>query len=660
MNAPHDERTAGSKAEPLCMHDLEPENTTPSFDGQMLQAAMQTAVGAVIIINEKGQIQNLNPACETIFGFSRAEILGQSVNLLMPEPYRSRHDDYIRHHLETGERKIIGIGRQVMGRRKSGAIFPMHLSVSTFQSGDKRYFTGIVIDLTHQRPGASLPEQALFQAIFNHLPDAVLVIDPTDRIMLCNRAVTRVFGYAPEEVIGHPAAMLCATKAERLGDGTLIRHLQTGVQSGAPMIISYKRKSGEEFPCETVASGLLDEQGRLVGCVSLNRDISRQVVQDEALRKSQRMEAIGQLTGGIAHDFNNLLTIITGNHELLEMDLQDAGQRDLLKRANDAALMGARLTHRLLTFARRRRLDPVVLDLNEQVLSMAELLRRSLGEAIALGTLLVPHLWAVRADPSEVENAVLNLAINARDAMPNGGKLVIETANVVLVEQDLAKEIGVIPGDYVRLSVSDTGVGMSPEVLARVFEPFFTTKETGKGTGLGLSVIYGFVKQSGGHVTAYSEVGKGTTVNLYLPRAGALDDKGAPAKENLALGVTGETILLVEDNLDVRNVTAKRIKNLGYTVIEADNAAAAIAVLQSGQRIDLVFSDVVMPGGMSGFDLAQWTRRNAPGVRVLLSSGFAEDVARGGEVLARDLEILRKPYAGSALAQALRRTLERR
>jgi PAS domain S-box-containing protein len=342
----------------------------------------------------------------------------------MPEPFRSRHDGYIRHHLETGERKIIGIGRQVMGRRKSGAIFSMHLSVSAFTADGQRYFTGIVHDLSDQRGVGAVREQALFEAIFNHLPDAVLVADADHKILLCSPAVARVFGYAPEELIGQKTAVLYDTPAE----SERIRRMETRLREqemSEPVTVSYRRKSGEAFPAETVTSVLRDQEGQFIGLISLNRDISKQVVQDEALRKSQRMEAIGQLTGGIAHDFNNLLTIITGNHELLEMELQDAEQRDLLTRANNAALMGARLTNRLLTFARRRRLDPVVLDLNEQVLAMAELLRRTLGEAIALGTLLAPRLWSVKTDPSEVENAVLNLAINSRDAMPAGGKLVI-------------------------------------------------------------------------------------------------------------------------------------------------------------------------------------------------------------------------------------------
>jgi PAS domain S-box-containing protein len=628
------------------------------FGTQMLEAALQTAAGAIIVIDEKGIMRTVNPATAKMFGFSEQELIGQNVNILMPEPFRSRHDGYLRHHLETGERKIIGIGRQVMARRKSGVIFPAHLAVSAFAVDGQRYFTGIIHDLSDQDATDVLREQNLLQAIFNQIPDAVLIVDPAGKITLCNPAVSRVFGYAPEELIGQATAVLYKDAAE-LDRVQKVKERLRKQTTPEPLTIQFRRKSGELFPSETMISVLRDERERPIGFLSLNRDISHQIKQDEALRKSQRMEAIGQLTGGIAHDFNNLLTIITGNHELLEMEIEDAEQRDLLARANNAALMGARLTNRLLTFARRRRLDPVVLDLNEQVLTMAELLRRALGETIVLGTLLAPGLWSVRADPSEIENAVLNLAINARDAMPGGGKLVIETRNVMLDDGDVATEVGVQPGDYVRLSVSDTGIGMTREVLARLFEPFFTTKEPGKGTGLGLSVIYGFVKQSDGHVTAYSEVGKGTTVNLYLPRVTADVERQAAAKKAPSAGPDiGETILLVEDNADVRAVTTRRLGNLGYSMIEAGNAAQAIEALRSGKRIDLVFSDVVMPGGMSGFELAQWMRSNVPGMRILLTSGFAEDVARAGEAPASELEILRKPYSGTELARALRKAID--
>lgn len=630
------------------------------FGAQMLEAALQTAAGAIIIIDDKGIVRSVNPATAKIFGFVEEELVGHNVSRLMPEPFRSRHDGYLRHHLETGERKIIGIGRQVMALRKSGAIFPAHLAVSAFEVEGQRHFTGIIHDLSEQRETADLREQTLMQAIFNQLPDAVLIVDPAGRITLCNPAVARVFGYAPEELIGQTTTFLYNDEAEARRVRAIKERL-TEREAPAATSVSFRRKSGEMFPAETAISVLRDDRNNPAGFLFLSRDISQQVEQEEALRKSQRLEAIGQLTGGIAHDFNNLLTIITGNHELLEMDLEDREQRDLLARAHNAALMGARLTNRLLTFARRRKLEPAVLDLNEQVLAMAELLRRTLGETIVLGTLLAPGLWNVRADPGEVENAMLNLAINARDAMPAGGKLIIETSNVILDESDVTTEVGLEPGEYVRLCVSDTGTGMSREVLARAFEPFFTTKSPGKGTGLGLSVIYGFVRQSGGHVTATSAAGKGTTVNLFLPRviAETPGDKEAVGQASSAPAAK-ENILLVEDNPDVRAVTMRRLQNLGYAVVEAESAAQASEILGAGATFDLVFSDVVMAGGMSGFELAQWLRDKKPTVRILLTSGFAEDVARAGEPPASDLEILRKPYSGAELARALRRAIEGR
>jgi len=635
------------------------ENALSPFGAHMLEAALQTAAGAVIIIDDKGVILTVNPATATIFGYSEGELVGHNVRKLMPEPFRSRHDGYIRHHLETGERRIIGIGRQVMALRKSGTIFPAHLAVSAFSHEGARFFTGIIHDLSERHETADLREQTLMQSIFNHLPDAVLIVDRAGTISLCNPAVARIFGYAPEELIGQTTTLLYQDAAETRRVRAIKEDLD-GREEPAQVSVTFRRKSGETFPAETAISVLRDERNDPAGYLLLSRDVSRLVAQEEALRKSQRLEAIGQLTGGIAHDFNNLLTIITGNHELLEMELEDSGQRDLLSRANNAALMGARLTNRLLTFARRRKLEPAELDLNEQVLAMAELLRRTLGESVVLGTLLAPGLWRVRADPGEIENAVLNLAINARDAMPAGGKLIIETSNVVLDATDVAAEVGLAAGEYVRLAVSDTGAGMSHEVLARAFEPFFTTKEPGKGTGLGLSVIYGFVRQSGGHVTASSALGKGTTVTLYLPRvdAGAVETI-APARPASSAPMAREIILLVEDNAEVRAVTARRLRHLGYRVIEAESGARAIEIFNAGRKIDLVFSDVVMPG-MSGFELAHWLASHQPSVPVLLASGFAEDVARAGEPPASGLEILRKPYSGAEMAQALRRAIDNR
>jgi signal transduction histidine kinase len=301
------------------------------------------------------------------------------------------------------------------------------------------------------------------------------------------------------------------------------------------------------------------------------------------LLRAKKLKAIGQLTGGIAHDFNNLLTIISGNLELLEGSKMNAQDLDLLRRASKAADSGARLTNRLLTFARRRELAPEIVNLNEQVRAMTELLRRTIGDTIELRTQLAPGLWLTQADVGEVEAAVLNLAINARDAMPEGGELNIRTDNAVLEEGEMGFEGALNAGSYVRISVSDNGVGMSKAIMGRVFEPFFTTKPPGRGTGLGLSTIYGFIKQSNGHITIYSEPGAGTTVNLYLPRCGdGRQMPGSDASARDAATSRGERVLVVEDNHDVRELTVKRLKRLGYDVVECTTGAEAQSALQAG------------------------------------------------------------------------------
>ena len=306
-----------------------------------------------------------------------------------------------------------------------------------------------------------------------------------------------------------------------------------------------------------------------------------------------------------------------------------------------------------------RPLDAVLINLNEQLLGMMDLLRRTLGATINLVSSLAPDLWLVRSDVSEIENAVLNLAINARDAMPHGGKLLIETSNLIVGDPPISEELGLPIGDYVRLSVSDTGHGIDDEILARVFEPFFTTKEAGRGTGLGLSVIYGFARQSGGRLTIYSEPKRGTTVNLYLPRE-QKERRDRPYEEGSVQPSTGagEIILVVEDQASVRSVTAKRLEKLGYRVREAENAVEAKALLAAGEVVDFVFSDIVMPGGMTGFDLADWLHINRPEIPVLLTSGFAENIAQEFAKDRKAITVLRKPYSGDDLATAIRATLD--
>jgi PAS domain S-box-containing protein len=503
-----------------------------------LRGILESAVTAIITIDDRGLVESINPATERLFGYNAAELIGQNVKVLMPEPYKAEHDGYIANYLQTAVRKIIGIGREVSGRRKNGTTFPLHLSVSEFSANGRRYFTGMIHDLSDRK----------------HVEEAL-------------------------------------------------------------------------------------------------RESERRLAQ------AQKMEAVGQLTGGIAHDFNNLLTVITGNLELLDQQLDRSEHKVLIKEAHDAAILGSKLTDQLLTFARRRHMDAQVIPLNDHVIGTTDMLRRTLGEDVMLSTSLARNVWSIRADPGQFQSAIINMAVNARDAMPQGGKLVVETRNIVLDSDHADFHPELKPGEYVQFSISDTGAGMPPDVRDRVFEPFFTTKEKGRGTGLGLAMVYGFVKQSGGHITIYSEVGHGTTFNLYFPRADGATAV-VPAKTKRASDPeASETILVVEDDERVRRLTITRLKLIGYQVLEASDGPQALDILTRGHPVDLVFTDLIMPGGMSGREVAVRARKLKPGIKVLLTSGYAEELVHGEDLERERLRVLGKPYRQADLVSALREVL---
>jgi len=382
---------------------------------------------------------------------------------------------------------------------------------------------------------------------------------------------------------------------------------------------------------------------------------------DEALRQSQKMDAVGQLTGGVAHDFNNLLQIIIGNLETVQRNLPAEAVR--LNRAAGSAMSGARraaaLTQRLLAFARRAPLDPKPVAANSLVSGLADLLQRTLGEAIAIETVNGAGLWTVEVDPNELEAAIVNLAVNARDAMPDGGRLTIETANAHIDEAYASTHPEVMPGQYVAISVSDTGVGMDPQTIEQAFEPFFTTKPVGKGTGLGLSQVYGFVKQSGGHVKIYSEAGQGTTIKLYLPRY-AGDAAGALAQDDrLAPEGAAETILVVEDDDDVRAYSVESLRDLGYRVLEAPDGTAALRLLEREPKIDLLFTDVVLPGGMTGAQVAARAQERRSDLKVLYTTGYARNAIVHQGRLDKGVDLITKPFSFPDLAAKVRDVLDR-
>jgi signal transduction histidine kinase/ActR/RegA family two-component response regulator len=383
---------------------------------------------------------------------------------------------------------------------------------------------------------------------------------------------------------------------------------------------------------------------------------ANQRLQDQ-LQQAVKMKAIGQLTGGVAHDFNNLLTVILGNAETLVDQLQDnARLRVLAELTQRAAERGAELTHRMLAFARQQALEPRATDANKLVAGMDAMLRRTLGEDQEIEIVQRAGLWPAMVDPSQLESALLNLAINARDAMPNGGRLTIETANAHVDEDYAAVHDEVTPGQYTLISVSDTGCGMSRETMARAFEPFYSTKGVGKGTGLGLSMVYGFAKQSGGHVKLYSEVGSGTTVKLYLPRADATAVESAAAVDEERGG--SETVLVAEDDEMMRGHVTRILRDLGYNVIVSSNGPEALAIIDSGVAFDVLLTDIVMPGGMSGRALADAAARRRPGLKVLYMSGYSENAIIHHGRLDPGVHLLRKPYRRRELATKLRRVLE--
>jgi PAS domain S-box-containing protein len=496
-----------------------------------LDALLSAAVDAIVVADLHGRILRCNAAAYRLFGHPEGTLVGQSVNILMPESESARHDGYMSHHLATGDRRIIGTGRELEGRRHDGTTFPLHLSIGRSDTPEGPIFVAILHDLTRRRAAQA------------------------------------------------------------------------------------------------------------------------------ALERSQRLGAIGEMTGGIAHDFNNILTLIIGNLELASHRDVTPEVRALLEDALEAAGLGADLTTRLLAFARQSRLAPARLSANEAVERATTLFRRTLRRGHRLDLALSPEAGEIDVDGAQLQGAILNLLRNAEDAMAEDGVILVTTEYVTVDEAYLAQEIDVTEGRYVRISVSDTGTGMSEETRRRAFEPFFTTKPPGKGTGLGLATTWGFVRQSGGHVTLYSEPMQGTTVSLYFPAAESAEppaaQRSAPAETPL-LG-RGEVVLVVEDDPAVRRMTAERLAALGYAPLVVAGAEAALEVLAEGRQVDLVFTDMMMRDGRTGLELARELRRIRPELPVLMTTGYAGEMI---EVeLVDGLPLIRKPYRQEELSNAVRRAL---
>ena len=521
------------KALDLKKSELSNERAALSVLKAQTEAILDSMVDGVITINSRGKIVMFSPAAQKIFGYLPDEVIGNSMNMLMPPRDAGLHDSYMSQYSNTGKAKIIGIGREVQGKRKDGTLFPLHLAIGEIVRGDETIYVGTIHDLTERN--------------------------------------------------------------ER----------------------------------------------------------------EEIIRHAQKMQAIGQLTGGIAHDFNNLLASVIIDLELAEEQLADNEETAILVRdAIGSAQRGASLNQGLLAFSRKQHLSPRAIDLKHQLENVIEILRRTLGAEIEIEAHTATDLWLCDADPDQVENAFLNLAINARDAMPDGGKLTIDIYNVRLTDRYAASKIEVEPGEYVVVALTDNGTGMPVEVLDRAFEPFFTTKPIGKGTGLGLSSIYGFAKQTGGNLTIYSEEGQGTTIKLYIPRTqDATQFPAAVVKESEPRGA-GEVILLVEDDEFLRRAARRSLVALGYLVREAANGPEALELIAEDSKLDLLLTDVVLGSGLDGPGLSRKISEMVPEVSVLFMSGYTDRSFIHQGKLDAGFKLLNKPFTRSELAQSIRAALD--
>eukprot|EP01037_Dinobryon_pediforme_P012730 gene12730-12826_t len=636
------------------------DRKTAELKSAYLAAIVEDSEDAIISKTLDGRITSWNAGAARIFGYQPHEVIGQNIALIIP-PELEHDEQQIIQRLQNGHR-IESFDTVRLG--KDGKRIDVSLTVSPLRNGLGEVIgaSKVARDITESKKVQEIlrVNEERFQLLAKATKDVIWDWDIVSGKIWWNEGLLLILGYeARREMAEMEFWMQNIAPADRDRAKQSIYAAIDG--SALNWSCEYKFKKADGSMASIADRGFIirDRSGAAVRMIGSMVDITERLDLDARLRQSQKLEAVGQLTGGVAHDFNNLLTVILGNAEVLSQNLQSDPQlQQLAEMTVTAAERAAELTKRLIAFARRQALEPKVIDLNRLVAGMDGLIRRTLAEDIDIEIVRAGGLWRALVDPSQLEIAVLNLAINARDAMPDGGRLTFETANVLLdcKYADMHEEVN--PGQYVMLSVSDTGTGMEPEVIARAFEPFFTTKDIGKGSGLGLSMVYGFVKQSRGHVKIYSEIGQGTAIKIYVPRADTDVDAVNWQTETIPAPRGAEKILIVEDDLMVREHVSRQLVSLGYEVVSARNGPEALQILNQIHDFDLLFTDVVMPGGLNGRQLAEQVQKIYPNLPVLFTSGYTENAIIHHGRLDRGVHLLSKPYRKQELATKIRLVLD--
>ncbi|WP_426387883.1 PAS domain S-box protein [Sphingobium sp. R-21] len=636
----------------------------PSSTGSRFELLVQSVTDyAIYMLDPQGIVTSWNAGAQRFKGYDPHEIIGEHFSRFYTPEDRAREIPKVALETAVREGRFEAEGWRV---RKDGSRFWANVVIDPIRepNGDLVGFAKITRDLTDRRAAEEelRRSEERFRLLVQSVTDyAIYMLDPEGHVSSWNPGAERFKGYAAEEIMGEHFSRFYTEEDRKAGISRTA--LETARREGRFEAEGWRvRKDGSRFWASIIIDPIRDEQGKLVGFAKVTRDLTEKRAIEEQLRQSQKMEAIGQLTGGLAHDFNNLLTGISGSLEMMQVRMAQGRGAELERyfmAAQGAVKRAAALTHRLLAFSRRQTLDPQPTGVNRLISGLDELVRRTVGPSVQVEVVGASDLWPILVDPNQLENAILNLCINARDAMPAGGKLTIETANKWLDER-AARQQDLPVGQYVSICVSDTGTGMTPDVVAKAFDPFFTTKPLGEGTGLGLSMVYGFTRQSGGQVRIYSEVGQGTTMCLYLPRhdaEGVVEDaevRLAPAEPT----AEGEVVLVIDDEPTIRMLISEVLAESGYAVIEAPDGPAGLRVLESNAKIDLLITDVGLPGGLNGRQVADAARVERPDLKVLFVTGYAENAIIGGGRLDTGMYVLTKPFQMDVLSNRIREIIE--